>query len=187
VSGPATFARMRTLVIRVVAFAAFAASMLGCSPDETDCKAAAEEAIEGDLADQLAIGELTAECDDPENTDVDTTFTCTAQTESGSTIDLDAVIVSDEEVQVDARNVLTADDVASLEGEAARVLAEQVGQDLPAENIECGTQSLVIVTSEPTVCVLTDPESGEVYDATVVFDDVESGAFTVEVAEEPRP
>jgi Domain of unknown function (DUF4333) len=174
--------RRSSLVPLTVALALMAA----CSPDETDFSDAAETAIEGELAESLGLGEIEADCDDPPSTDDGTTFTCTAETEGGEAIDIEAEIQGDDEVVVNAINVISASDVANLEAEAARVLAEQVGQDLPAENVDCGGETLVIQLGEPIVCGLTDPASGEVFDATIVFEDVADGSFTVEVGSTPR-
>jgi hypothetical protein len=142
--------------------------------------------VEGDLAESLRLGEIDADCEDPPSTDVGATFSCTATTEGGETIDVDAVIDEDDRVVVNAVNVIAATDVPNLEAEAARVLAEQVGQELPAENVDCGEETIVLEVSEPIVCALTDPASGDVFDATVVFEDLSDGSFTVEVASAPR-
>lgn len=162
------------------------ALVTACSPDETDFSDAAQEAIEGDLADSLQLGDLDADCEDPSSTDEGSTFTCTATTDGGESIDVSAVIEGDDRVVVNAVNVIAAADVPNLETEAARVLTEQVGQELPAENIDCGDETLVLQVGEPVVCALTDPESGDVFDATIVFENLEDGSFTVEVASAPR-
>jgi hypothetical protein len=173
----------RTVLVPFTLVLALAAA---CSPDETDFSHAAQEAIEGDLAESLGLGEIEADCEDPESTDEGATFTCTATTEGGETIDVEAVIEGDDRVVVNAVNVVAATDVPNLEAEAARVLTEQVGQELPAENVDCGEETLVIQVSEPIVCALTDPASSDVYDVSIVFDDLEAGSFTVEVASTPR-
>lgn len=176
------------LVVAVASLAVAGA----CGADETDYQEAAVEVIEGDLADELGV-ELTGECDDPADDEEGTTFACTADLPDGQVAEFTAT-VGDGEVDVQSTNLLTADDLAGVESEAAEVLAAEVGQALPAEAIDCGeevavvadAEVAVVADAEPIVCALTSPDSGEVFDATITFSDVAAGDFDIVVAETPR-
>jgi hypothetical protein len=165
---------------------AVGAAAVACSADEGEFAAAAENAIEGDLAENLELGTLSADCAEPESTEDGTPFACTAETADGATVEVRAVIDGDDQVVVNAVNVIPADGLGALEAEAARTLADQVGQPLPAESIDCGAEPIVVRIGEPITCALTHPGSGEVHDATIVFDDYERDSFTVELAQAPR-
>lgn len=45
---------------------------------------ATEDVIEGELADQIGLGELTASCSKPSSEEVGSRFLCTADTEDGT-------------------------------------------------------------------------------------------------------
>ncbi|MEP1126542.1 MAG: DUF4333 domain-containing protein [Ilumatobacter sp.] len=75
---------------------------VGCSASETDFQTAAEEAITGSFAELNDVEVSDASCDEPESTEVGTTFACTAEIEGFGTTDFIASIVSDNEVNVEA-------------------------------------------------------------------------------------
>jgi hypothetical protein len=174
-----------------------AAAMLlvaSCSASTTNYKDAATKIIEGQLQDELAMGELTASCEEPTSKDVGTTFACTADTPHGDTITLTAEIQNDEKdgkrkkVFVHTTNVLTAENLTEIEGEAARILSEKVGQDVPAEAIDCGQQAIVAAAGEPFMCSLSDPSNPTVvYDTSITLDDLTKPThLDIEVASSPR-
>jgi hypothetical protein len=145
--------------------------------------------IEGQLASSLGIENLTATCDEPSSQDVGTTFACTADLPSGDTVTVDATVQDGGEVAVQTTNLLTSENLATIESEAARILSEQVNQTLPAENIDCGDDPIVAEAGEPFVCALVDPSgTGDVYDAMITLDDLANPTqLDVEVAAAPRP
>ena len=172
-----------------------AAAMLlvaSCSASTTNYKDAATKVIEGQLQDELAMGDLSATCEEPTSKDVGTTFACTADTPKGDTITLTAEIQKDgkdkKKVFVQTTNVLTAENLTDIESEAARILSEKVGQDLPAEAIDCGQQAIVAKAGEPFVCSLSDPSNRTVvYDTSITLDDLTKPTqLNVEVASSPR-
>jgi hypothetical protein len=144
--------------------------------------------IEGQLASSLGVDELTATCDEPASKDVGTTFGCVADLPGGDKVTVDATVQDRGEVAVQTTNLLTQENLATIESEAARILSEQVGQTLPAENIDCGDQPMVAEAGEPFVCALTDPSgTGDVYDAMITLDDLANPTqLDVEVASAPR-
>lgn len=145
--------------------------------------------IEGQLASSLGVDSLTATCEEPSSQEVGSTFTCTADLPSGDTVTVDAEVQESGEVAVQTTNLLTVDNLANIESEAARILSEQVGQTLPAENIDCGSEPIVAEAGEQFVCALIDPgNSGDVYDAMITLDDLTNPTqLDVEVASAPRP
>lgn len=83
-----------------------------------------------------------------------------------------------------ANFTVNADEVAN---EAARALQEQVGTETPP-NIDCGSEPFDLVENEPRVCDLTVDGDDNVYDATIVFTEVDGTSYRleVEVGQEPR-
>ena len=63
-----------------------------------------------------------------------------------------------------------------------------MGQTLPAENIDCGTEPIVAEAGEPFVCALIDPaDATTIYDAMITLDDLTNPTqLDVEVASAPR-
>jgi hypothetical protein len=179
-------------VIRTLFGGLGAAAMLlvaSCSASTTNYKDAATKVIEGQLTNELALGDLSASCEEPTSKDVGTTFACTAETPKGDTITLTAEIQKDDKVFVQTTNVLTADNLTDIEREAARILGEKVGQELPAESIDCGTQAIVAAAGEPFVCSLSNPSNPTVvYDTSITLDDLTKPTqLNVQVASSPRP
>ena len=168
---------------------ALVASVLvaSCS-STTNYREAAVKAIEGNVQNQLGMGDLQASCQEPSSKEVGTTFDCTADTESGDTITLTAEITSKDRVSVQTTNVLTPDNLAKIEAEAARILSEKVGQELPAESIDCGSQPVVAEAGKPIVCALSSPSDPTlVYDTSITLDNlVNPTHLDVEVASQPR-
>ena len=157
----------------------FSASV-GGSPTST-----AEEVIEDDLAAQLGLGEIDAECGEPPDEDEGSTFLCTSETDQGL-VRWEATIAEEDTVNVQSLNVLVVDDVAALEVSAAAEIEQVVGIPLGTENFDCGDAPVVLGDEDQVVCALTDPANGDVYDTTMTITDMSSGAFDFEVAEEPR-
>ena len=160
-----------------------------CSASTTNYQEAATKVIQGQLQDELGMGELDATCEEPTSNDVGTTFSCTADTPKGDTITLTAEIQKGKKVFVQTTNVLTADNLTEIEREAARILSEKVGQDLPAEAIDCGPEAIVATAGEPFVCSLSDPSNPTVvYDTSITLDDLTKPTqLNVQVASAPRP
>lgn len=79
-----------------------AAVAVGCSASETDFQTAAEDAITDSFAEINDLEVSDAACDEPESTEVGTTFACTAEVEGFGTTDFIASIVSENEVNVEA-------------------------------------------------------------------------------------
>jgi hypothetical protein len=96
---------MKRLMVGVVVLA----GVLGaCSNDETDYKEAAEKFIEDEL-EKEGIEGAEASCDDPESTDVGTTFSCTASTDAQGDLFFVATISKKDQVSVEGVAELPTD------------------------------------------------------------------------------
>ncbi len=167
------------LVLALAASGCSFSASVGGSPSS-----AAEEVIEDDLAADLGLGEVTAECGEPPNEDEGSSFPCTSETDQG-VVRWEATIVEDDTVNVQSVNVLVDDDVVALEEAAAEEIEQVVGVPLGSENFDCGAVPVVLGPDDEVVCALTDPANGDIYDTTVTITDMATGAFEFEVAEEP--
>jgi uncharacterized protein DUF4333 len=167
---------------------ALALAVTACGRSAPDFQSAAQRVIEGDLESQIGLGPLEGSCEEPSSRDVGATFKCTATTEDGQTITIEATIEDDDRVGVQTTNLLTVDNLATIEAEAARLLTEQVGQELPAQNIDCGDQPRIAEVGKAFTCALIDPgDPSKVYDTAITIDDLTKPShIDVQVADAPR-
>ncbi|GAB3225960.1 hypothetical protein GCM10027447_15790 [Glycomyces halotolerans] len=84
----------------------------------------------------------------------------------------------------------TAEAGPTVSGES---LAEAAEDALEAEigsrpDIDCGDEAIIVSMDKEVECLLTDPSSGNEYDATVTFTGVDGDSWDigVEVASEPN-
>jgi hypothetical protein len=160
-----------------------------CSASSADFKSAAEDVIEGEIAEESTLGDLSATCEEPDDPESGDVFACTATTEDGRTIEFTATVEDDDQVNVQSTNLITVDGLGTIEEVAVAALEEEIGQPLGVENFDCGSEPVIVDVPDGTLtCALTDPGNGDVYDAEVTLpslDDV--GSLTVQVADAPRP
>jgi hypothetical protein len=92
---------MRRLTAAAAASAA-AVLLAACSPDAADFQSEAEKFIESrDFSEDAGLLRYSdAECDEPESTDEDTTYTCTATAEDDSTWSFEVLITGKSDLQV---------------------------------------------------------------------------------------
>ncbi|MEZ5408484.1 MAG: hypothetical protein R2761_10690 [Acidimicrobiales bacterium] len=164
--------------------AALTLALSACSIGDTP-EGVAEKLIEGELADQLSLGDITATCEKPPNRDVGTTFTCTSPTEFGE-IEWTATMADAKTVNVQSDNLVTKDVLPQIETAAASSLSASVGAEITDADIDCGPNPVVLADDLSMVCALTDPGNGAVYDTTLTFTDLQQGAFDISIAEEAR-
>jgi hypothetical protein len=91
--------RIAVTALAGLALVGFAA----CSPDEGDFASEAEDFIgddDGDVATTLGVTFEDIECQDPANTDVGMTFTCTATGSDGQTYTFTNEVSGDKEFKV---------------------------------------------------------------------------------------
>ncbi len=160
-----------------------------CSASSADFQSAAEDVIEGDIAEQSTLGDLSATCEEPDDPEPGDVFACTATTEDGRTIEFTATVEEDDQVNVQSTNLITVEGLGTIEEVAVAALEAEIGETLGVENFDCGAEPVVIDLPDGTVtCALTDPANGDVYDAEVTIPSLEDvGSLTVQVASAPRP
>jgi hypothetical protein len=168
-------------VLAVVTVVATGCSfVLGDTPDGV-----AVELIEGELAEEAGLGEVTATCEEPPNSDPGTTFECTSNSDYGE-IRWSAEMIDEETVNVTSVNFLSVADVVTLEESAVVALEGQYGISIGTENFDCGEEPIVLGDDLTVLCAATDPITGDVHDAEITFIDLQTGNFDVVVAEQPR-
>jgi len=128
---------------------------------------ATEDLIEDTLADQIGLGELNARCTKPASEDVGTRFLCTATTEDGRTIELQAE-VEDDGAFVETTNVVLAEKISEIESVIIAQVEELSGLDLADDALDCGSKSLIVDGDNQVVCPITDP-TGDVFDTYITF------------------
>ncbi len=128
---------------------------------------ATEDLIEDTLADQIGLGELDATCTKPASDDVGTRFLCTATTDDGRTIELQAE-VDEDGASVETTNVVLAEKIPEIEAVIVQRIEELSGLDLADDALDCGSESLIVDGDNQVVCPITDPV-GDVFDTTITF------------------
>ncbi len=170
-----------------IGFVALAAvlGLSACSASETAGETATG-LIEGELSETFGLGTLEGSCEEPENEDVGSTFVCTGTT-GDQVIEFLATIDREDHVNVASTNVLLAEDMPTLEVAAVDALNTEFDFGLAPDDIDCGTELVVLDASQELVCGLTETATGDVYDATLTITDISQGAFDIVVADAPRP
>jgi hypothetical protein len=148
----------------VVGCVAVLATLAGCGGDAAQT---AEALIEGPLTDEIALGELTATCDQPANLEQGETFECTATTPDGDTIELVGELTSDDDLNVQTTNLLTADDVELILSAIADAVAVEVDADVVAGDITCPPRSVILDARGDFVCEIVDRSTDDVYPITI--------------------
>jgi hypothetical protein len=160
-----------------------------CGASGTDYRATAEKLITGDLAEQAGLGKVSASCEEPPSKpETGERFACTATSASGEVVRFTATVEDGSKVNVESTNLITADGLERIEQVAVEALEREQGQALGRENFDCGDDYVVLDPSrEVLVCTLTDPDSGNEYEATVDVPDLQDvSTLTVEVADTPK-
>jgi hypothetical protein len=145
--------------------AALAVAVAGCS--STDAAGAAVGLIEGALSDQLGLGPLAADCDEPSASAAGEEFTCTGTTEDGAVIDFTAVFDADDEVFVYPTNIVV--DSSLFEAEGAETLGPEFGLEIDPAQIECPEEITVLDPAGRMFCTITDATTGGVFPMTVTL------------------
>ncbi|MEL6891327.1 MAG: hypothetical protein AAFP84_07015, partial [Actinomycetota bacterium] len=126
-----------------------------------DAAQSGEVLIETELEEQLDLGELTASCDQPDDSEVGTEFRCSATTEDDRVIEFLGVFTSEDEIFVSPTNLLTAAEVDVVREQSARILSPEVGSDIDPSQIECpaGDPVFLVGDTDGAVleCTITDP------------------------------
>jgi hypothetical protein len=149
-----------------------------------------EGLIEGDLAEEIGLGDLDAECAEPAEKVEGETFECTATTDDGQTLTFQGTMTAEDEIHVVTTNLLLPDEVDTIRDEGARVLSDETGVDIAVDDIDCGDEAVLIDDVGDFTCAITDTSTGDVYDLTVSTGGIEPGVgireLFFQVADEPR-
>lgn len=177
--------RTRSLLVALLVSGVVAVAACGGSASESGV-----EVIEGELGDEIGLGELDATCGDPDALSEGETFTCTATTGDDQTIEFLGTMTSDDEFEIVTTNLLTAEDVEVVREEAARVLSAEVGAEILPADIECAEGSVVLDAEGDFMCTITDTATGDVYDLTVSTGGLEPGVgareLSFQIGDAPR-
>lgn len=139
--------------------------VVACSTTEPDV--AAVDLIEGDLTEQIGLGPLSGDCDDPTDTSTGDEFSCTGTTDDGEIIQFTAVFESDDEVFIYPTNLVV--DSSLFEAEAATTLGPELGIEIDPAQIECPEGTIVLDAEGQMPCTITDAETGGVFPLTVTL------------------
>ena len=161
---------VRRTMFGCVAIAIGAVAFAGCTRSY-DPSGSAEDLIETDFADQLELGPLTSDCEEPTEIEVGDTFSCTATTEDGRTVIVRTSLESPTRIFTWSTNVLIAGEVPSLEADAAAVLSPEVGVEIAPDDVDCGEESIVLDDADEVRCEITDTATGDVYELTATLTD----------------
>jgi len=148
-----------------------------------------ESVIEGELAEEIDLGELEAECNEPEDLTEGETFTCTATTEDGGTLEFLGTMTSDDEFDIVTTNLLIPSDVVAMREGVAVSLSEEIGVPVAADDISCPDGSVILDDADAFECEVTDTATGDVYPLTISTGGLEPGVgprdLQFEVGAEP--
>lgn len=101
---------MRVIIATSALAIAGIAGLAACSTDEGDFQSETEKFIEGKMSDEVEeqMGQREewedAECEEPENTDKDTTYNCTATDSQGNEWTFESTIDGDNSFKITAAN-----------------------------------------------------------------------------------
>ncbi len=138
---------------------------VACSSTEPD--AAAVELIQGELSEQIGLGSLTGDCDEPDGSGEGDEFSCTGTTEDGAVIDFTAVFEADDEIFLYPTNLVV--DSSLFEAEAATTLGPEFGIEIDPAQIECPEGVTVLDADGQMFCTITDAETGGVFPLIVTL------------------
>ena len=153
-------------------------SVGGKSPED-----AAKGVIDGELTDQIGLGDMDTSCDSVDDPEVGTEFECQSITDGGQEIRWSVVVDEEDSIDVNSTNLIRADVWARFVEAGAGLLAEQSGRPLGVEDLDCGVGPIILPDDNIVECVLTPPGSGNTLEAFITVTDIATGEFFIEVGE----
>ena len=149
----------------LVGLVGLAVAAAGCSSG--DPAASAVELIEGELSDQIELGPLTGECDEPAESATGEEFSCTGTAEDGAVVNFTAVFESDDEIFLYPTNLVVESSL--FEVEAAATLGPEFGIEIDPAQIECPEGVTVLDADGRMFCTITDVDTGAVFPMTATL------------------
>ena len=134
---------------------------------------AAEELIAGELAEQIGLGELTPSCPAVEDPEVGVTFSCTATTPDGLTIEFAGVVDREDHINVEATNLVSGPEIEQRFYETLNAQNPDAG--LTPDGVDCGGDVIVLVDEQLTCDV--SPQNAPAQTATLTVIDIATGEF----------
>ena len=139
-----------------------------------DAAKSGETLIETELADQLGLGDLSASCDQPADSEIGTEFRCSATTDDDRIVEFLGVFTGDDEIYVSPTNLLTQNEIVTVREQSAAVLSPEVGVDIDPAWIECPSDDPLFLggdVDEGIVECIFDPQNGDRYPLTITLSD----------------
>ncbi len=146
----------------------------------------AEQLIIDELATSVGLGPLDPSCADPGVYTADSSFACTATTDGGTVVNVQATVNAQGRLSLATTNLITPAALPTFEREVAAVLNANTDANLTAGAVDCGPGPVVLPPTRTMLCALTMPASGEVFDVTLDITDLDRRRFGLKVADEPR-
>ena len=168
----------RSVIIIAIGMAAtgcsFSASVGGTIESKT------VDLIEGEIAEQFSLGEVSATCNKPADENIGTKFNCASETDIGN-VDWVAEITGEEKVFVNSVNLVTKEDVGNFETATVKLFEDRNGTVLGNENLDCGDEPIALDSSNTFMCDLTPPNDEVPYTAEITVTNLETGEFSLNV------
>lgn len=164
--------RRARLLTRAGALAVSAPLLFAACSD--DAATGGEGLIERRLADEIGLGELDADCESPAEQVAGETFSCTATTTDGRTIEFHGEMTDGDALNIVTTNLLTLKDLDALREDAAASLGAANDLEIAADDIDCGDEP-IILTDVVFMCELTDVTDGSVYELEITTAPFEPG------------
>ncbi len=137
---------------------------------------AAVKLIEEDFAADIGV-DLVANCPAVEDSEVGTTFECSATMPDGRTINFAGKVDAKDSINMRSTNLLKPEDLDAIETSGAEVLEPEIEASLV---IECPAVITLLDEDNEVTCRGED-EFGNRADIIFTITDTETGAFTVRV------
>jgi hypothetical protein len=140
---------------------------------------AAEELITGDMADEIGIGELTAECPAVDDPEIGTTFVCTATAEDGRVITIDGIVDREDHIDLKTKNLVIPDEIEDVVFETLQEQFPEVA--FSRDGVDCGDEALVVEGDSNQMSCLVEPDSAPAQTVTLTINDLETGDIDFDI------
>jgi len=163
----------------------------GCSGEtqvqqDQGIKGDVEQLLANELASEVGLGKLQAQCDTPPPLAVGKTWGCTGTTSEGAVVQVQASVNGEGRIELLTTNLISELALPQFERDAASNLNNEVGSNLTANSISCGDAPLLLGADMQVDCVVSVPSTGVEYDMVMRITDLDARYFALQVANQPR-